>query len=192
MKYVEMSRAARDPQDALDLLVEQIQCSRSHLYGVYAQWESREKLRCSHSAPVGRKTNWSGSDDCPATYPGWYALSFGVVIRRSPPQLGCWISDVISRNALVHTASGGSLSSSYFLALGAEWPEDAYFLAWGAQMYDEDWCGLRAWANHRWLKKHSLDLLRDPRTPKPRQEFEWKWVCPTLPKSSARSRVETA
>ena len=138
------------------------------------QWS--ENVSCTHSAPVGCCTNWTGSAELPTHYPGWQGR---IWIRFEPNDNNRCASDLL-KTQHIHAGTGGSGSYSgpWSEISGAAWrgkkSDMVECYSWDVKIFDADFPEI--------AEKNNKDLMWSilQRKKRPTQNHRFEWTDPAV------------
>lgn len=94
-------------------------------YLTITNFKWNNKVSCTHSAPIGKKTNWGGKLDLPTSYPGWH-VKFEYQTTDHATCTYEYGGDMWDGTG-INTGTGGYANNYYYYC----------------EMFAEDWPGMR-------------------------------------------------
>ncbi len=85
---------------------DQLNTVELHIVGLAWDITHGTQISCTHSAPAGQQTNWSGDHAYPRHYPGWAGRVWIRVNSLLPSGGHPYVSRML-KNTLTHSGSGG-------------------------------------------------------------------------------------
>ncbi len=128
------------------------------------------RLSCTHSAPAGQNTNWSGDNAYPKHYPGWVGRVW-IRLNSLLPDDNHPNLSYMFRNTLTHTGTGGygsyngpwsNVAKAAYNAATEYHRREVVSYSWDFKIFEQDFPLISA----NIIKKHLLTIIKTNETPR--------------------------